>query len=112
MFTLKLLERLEQPVKKAVFVSAPIGEKPILYYKEDKLFSNFDFDWEKIRAGAESFVVFHSDNDPYVSIANGERLAKELGVDLTFIPGAGHINAESGYTQFPPLLDAIVLSGV
>lgn len=105
MFLLKVLERLAEPVKTAVFVSAPVGEKPILYYDEDKRFSNFDFNWETIRQKARHFVVFHSDNDPYVSMRNGERLAQELGVGLIFIPQAGHINAESGFTQFPQILE-------
>lgn len=107
MFLLKVLERLQEPVAAAIFVSAPIGEKPILYYEEDKKFSNFEFDWAKIKPKADKFVVYHSDNDPYVSLANGQRLAEFLGVDLTFIPKAGHINAESGYTEFPPILDVI-----
>jgi uncharacterized protein len=108
MFLLKVLERLMEPVEAAIFVSAPIGVKPIRYYEEDKRFSNFEFDWPAIRNKARSFVVFHSDNDPYVSLANGEQLAKELGVELSFIPNAGHLNAESGYTRLQPLLDKII----
>lgn len=107
MFLLKVLERLEQPVPLAIFVSAPIGVQPILYYDEDKKFSNFDFNWHYIANKARRFVVFHSDNDPYVSMTNGEELAKHLGVDLTFIPNAGHINAESGFTELPQILEAI-----
>lgn len=107
MFLLKVLERLDQPVKTAIFVAAPVGEKPIKFYEEDKKFSQFDFDWDRIRNKAQNFVVFHSDNDPYVSLANGKKLAKELGVELTFIPNAGHLNAESGYTQFQLLLDVL-----
>lgn len=107
MFLLKVLERLKTPVKTAIFVAAPIGIKPIRYYDEDKKFTNFEFDWENIRGKSKRFVVFHSDNDPYVSLANGERLAKELGVELTFIPRAGHINSESGYTKFPEILKVL-----
>ncbi len=108
MFLLKVLERLKQPVKATIFVAAPAGEKPIRFYEEDKKFSNFDFDWSNIRNKSHNFAVFHSDDDPYVSLANGELLAKELGTELTCIPRAGHINAESGYTEFQPLLDKIL----
>jgi len=107
MFLLKVLERLDKPIDTAVFVSAPIGVKPILYYKEDKQFSNFEFDWEKIRRNAKHFVVFHSDNDCYVSLANGNQLARKLGVKLNFIPNAGHIDAENGFTEFPQLFTAL-----
>jgi len=109
MFLLKVLEQLKEPIDTAIFVSAPIGIKPILYYDEDKLFSNFEFNWDKIRGKAKHFIVFHSDNDPYVSIENGIQLAKELGINMTFIPQAGHINAESGFTEFPQIIDVLEL---
>lgn len=107
LFLLRVLERLEKPVKGVLFVAAPIGVKPILYYGSDEKFSGFEFDWEKIKKGALNFVVYHSDNDPYVSLENGEELAKHLGVKLTFIPQAGHINAESGFIKFDPILEDI-----
>ena len=108
MFLLKVLERLAEPVKAAIFVAAPVGEKPILYYEEDKKFSNFDFKWNEIVGKAQKFIVYHSDNDPYVSLANGEKLANELSVGVSLIPNAGHLNAESGFTEFQPLLAQIL----
>lgn len=107
LFLLRVLERLEKPVSAAFLVSASVGVKPILYFDSDEKFSGFEFDWEKIRKGAKQFSVYHSDNDPYVSLGNGEELAKQLGVDLTFIPNAGHINAESGYKKFNQILKDI-----
>ncbi len=104
---LRVLERLKQPISAAFFVSAPVGIKPIKYYESDEKFSGFEFDWEKIRKGAKQFRVYHSNSDPYVSLGNGQELAKQLGVDLTFIPNAGHINAESGYTKFDQILEDI-----
>lgn len=85
----------------------PVGVKPILYFDSDEKFSGFKFNWENIRGGAKNFAVYHSDNDPYVSLGNGKELAKQLGVGLTFIPNAGHLNAESGYTKFDQLLEDI-----
>lgn len=107
LFLLRVLERLEKPVKGAFFVAAPIGVKPILYYESDEKFSGFEFDWEKIKKGALNFAVYHSDNDPYVSLGNGEELASHLGIKLKFIPQAGHINSESGFTKFDPILEDI-----
>ncbi len=109
MFLLKVLEQLKEPVQTAIFVSAPIGIKPIRYYEEDKRFSSFDFDWSNIVNKAQEFVVFHSDDDPYVSLDNGRELARLLGCDLTLMPGAGHINKESGFTEFPQILEKISL---
>ncbi len=107
LFLLRVLERLEKPAHAAFFVAAPIGIKPIKYYESDYAFSGFSFDWNKIKGNARHFSVYHSDNDPYVSLGNGEELAKKLGVKLTFIPNAGHLNAESGYMKFPLLLGDI-----
>jgi hypothetical protein len=108
-FALRLLEILNKPIKLVVFVSPPIGIKPIGNYETDFAFSNgFNFNWEKIKAAANNFIVYHSDNDPNVSFANGQELAKHLAVELTFIPNAGHFNKVAGYTKFDDLLNKIL----
>ncbi len=109
-FTLRLLEKLKHPVKAVFLIGTPIGIKPILNYDRDSSFSGFNFDWPAIKSNAKHFTVYHSDNDPYVSLGNGEHLAKELGVKLTFIPNAGHFNTKAGYTSFPDLLEKIKTS--
>lgn len=107
-FLLRILELLKEPVKAAFFVASSVGVKPLLNYMGDYNFSNgFNFNWEKIRKGAKHFTVYHSDNDPYVSLGNGEELAKQLGVKLTFVPSAGHFNTKSGYTRFEKILTDI-----
>jgi uncharacterized protein len=104
LFLLRVLERLRHPIRAAFFVAAPVGVKPIRFYDSDYKFSGFDFNWPEIKTKAQDFKVYHSDNDPYVSLGNGEELASQLGVSLTFIPKAGHLNAESGYTKLELLL--------
>lgn len=104
LFLLRVLEKLKQPIAGAFFVATSVGVKPIKYFESDEKFCGFKFEWEKIRCAAKYFKVYHSDNDSYISLGNGEKLAKELSVDLTFIPNAGHLNAESGYIKFPQLL--------
>lgn len=106
-FTLRILEKLDHPVKAAIFVGTPVGVRPIFNYDRDNSFSGFEFDWDKIKSNTKKFVVFQSDNDPYVSLGNGEKLAQELGVDLTFIPNAGHFNKNAGYTKFDQLFDEV-----
>lgn len=107
-FSLRVLERLTQPVKAAFLVGTPIGVQPILNYDRDNSFSGFLFDWERIRRNAKDFVVFQSDNDPYVSLANGQELARHLDIELTFVPNAGHFNASAGYTRFELLRDRVI----
>ncbi|MFA4873546.1 MAG: alpha/beta fold hydrolase [Patescibacteria group bacterium] len=104
-FTLRILEQLKHPVKAAILVGTPIGVRPLQNYDRDNSFSGFLFNWPIIKANAKQFVVYQSDNDPYVSLGNGEQLAKELGADLTFIPHAGHFNTKAGYTKFEALRD-------
>ena len=106
-FTLRALEKLQHPLKATFLIGTPIGVRPILNYDRDNIFSGFSFDWTTIKLNSRHFVVFHSNNDPYVSLGNGEQLAKELGVELSFIPNAGHFNAKAGYTKFELLLDMV-----
>lgn len=106
-FTLRILEKLDHPVKAAIFVGTPIGVRPILNYDRDNSFSGFSFDWESIITKAHYFEVFQSDNDPYVSMENGEQLAKNLNVALNFVPNAGHFNTKAGYTKFDLLLEKL-----
>jgi hypothetical protein len=108
-FTLRVLEKLEQAVKAAIFVGTPIGVRPILNYDRDNGFSGFSFDWKVIPTKARHFEVFQSDDDPYVSLGNGEELAKKLNVTLNFVPNAGHFNARAGYTKFDLLLEKLNL---
>ncbi len=107
-FTLRVLEKLQHPVKAAFFVGTPIGVRPIANYERDEAFSGFSFDWHTIKTKAKQFVVFHSDTDPNVGLGNGEELAKQLGVELTFVPNAGHFNTKAGYKEFPLLRDTVI----
>lgn len=38
-----------------------------------------------------------------VTLENGKQLAKNLGVELTFVPNAGHFNKKAGYLEFQEL---------
>ena len=106
-FTLRVLEQLKHSVRAVFLVGTPIGVKPIANYDRDSSFSGFDFNWSTIQANSKHFTVYQSDDDPYVSLGNGEQLAKKLGVELSFIPKAGHFNTPAGYTTFPDLLERV-----
>lgn len=107
-FTLRVLERLSHPVKAAFFVGTPIGVRPIANYDRDDGFSGFTFDWDTVRKKAEHFVVFQSDDDPYVGFDNGKELAKNLSTTLSFVPNAGHFNRKAGYLKFEKLRDRVL----
>jgi len=40
-------------------------------------------------------------------LENGKELVKHLGIELSFVPNAGHFNTKAGYTAFPDLRDKI-----
>ena len=84
-----------------------VGVGWIKNYAPDDAFAGFNFNWAKIKSNAKNFIVYHSDNDPYVSLENGQETAKQLGVELTFIPNAGHFNKAAGYITFENLLNKI-----
>lgn len=107
-FTLRILEKLTHPVKAAFFIGTPIGVQPIKNYDRDNGFSGFSFDWESIKKKAADFVVFQSDDDPYVGLENGKELSKNLGVQLSFVPNAGHFNKRAGYLKFEKLKDKVL----
>ena len=73
----------------------------------NKSFVDKRFDWQKIKQNCKKFYIFHSDNDPYVSLEKAEQLAKNLGVDVILVKNAGHFNEKVGYTKFELLLEKI-----
>ncbi|MFA5023941.1 MAG: alpha/beta fold hydrolase [Patescibacteria group bacterium] len=107
-FALRVLEKLNHSLKAVFLTGTPVGAKPMFNYERDSSFSGFSFDWPTIKTKAKYFAVFQSDNDPFVSLGNGQELAKNLGVELSFIPGAGHFNKKAGYLKFPELLDKLL----
>ena len=108
-FLLKVLEKYKPRIKSSFIVAAPIYIPPIKNYATDKAFlgDDFQFDWKQIRNKCKKFYVFHSDNDPYVSLENGKELSKKLNTELIFIKNAGHFNTSSGFKQFKELLEKI-----
>jgi predicted alpha/beta hydrolase family esterase len=108
LFLLRLLEKLKQPVYASFLVSTAIGIKPYVFYDLNHKFAHgYKFDWIKIRSNSKHFIVYHSDNDPYTCLANGEQISKKLNINLTFIPNSGHFNTKSGYTKFDKLYEDI-----
>ena len=107
-FLLRLLEKIQVKIKTAVFVAPPVGVLPIKYYEADRPFIENSFDWKKIRNSSSNFLVFYSEDDLFICIGNGEKLAKELGVDLIRLKNAGHFNEKAGYTKFDLLLEKLI----
>lgn len=50
-------------------------------------------------------VIVFGDDDPYVPQTELQALAKGLEAEPIIIPNGGHLNTESGYVEFPLLLE-------
>lgn len=107
-YLLHILEVLNEPVAQSVFVSGfteKLGNEE--YDLLNATFVEHDFDWKKIKSNAWKITLFHGSDDPYVPLACAEKLAKSLGAALTVIENGGHLNAGSGYSEFPEILEVL-----
>jgi predicted alpha/beta hydrolase family esterase len=103
-----LSRRRSEPVKASFFVSGFLDDLGNEWFdSRNHEFTHYPFDWSLIRQNVGQTYLLHGDNDPYVPIAQAEKLAKKLGIKPIFIKNGGHLNAESGYTKFPELLKLI-----
>lgn len=99
---LRLLESFEddEHVKKVILVAGFINDFGV---PEIQNFVDKKFDFEKIKTKSEKFIVINSDNDPFIELSEGKKLAELLGADFIIEKNAGHIN-NLHYTR---LLDLI-----
>ena len=58
-----------------------------------------------VKKYCEDIICYYTDNDPYVSFKAEEAFASKIGHQKFVISGGGHLNAESGYIEFPELLE-------
>lgn len=105
---LRLLESFA-PGEKAKAVILVAGFAKDLGIPQIRGFVEKKFDWEKIRQGADHFILINSDNDQFIPLDEGRRMAGMLGKKCEFLVehGAGHINEGAGFTKYPRLLDLI-----
>lgn len=54
---------------------------------------------------ADEVLMVSSDNDPYMSKEGAAALQKDLGVEMKVLESAGHINADSGFGEWPWALE-------
>lgn len=105
-FLLHILEIVKEPVHQSVFISTVMDGIGNTEYDElNKTFVHHDFNWNDINRNKGNATIFHGDNDPYVPMNHAEKLSKSIKTPITIIENGGHLNSESGYTEFPHLLE-------
>lgn len=85
-----------------LFLVAP----PSLTCKIEELKSFFPCEIPK-NLYAKKALLITSTDDPYMSEDEAKELQKTLHVDMKVLHGAGHINASSGYGEWPWILQEI-----
>lgn len=104
-----ILNALEKYSAKAAVLVAPVfGKIENIFEPTMRTFYQHDFDWEKIKSNCPQFVIFHSENDPYLKLDQTEILARELETPVILVPGGGHLNQSAGFTEFPQLLEKLL----
>lgn len=58
-----------------------------------------------VKQYSEEIICFYSKNDPYVKYEVEKEFADTIATKQIIIDDGGHLNAESGYTEFKQLLE-------
>lgn len=77
------------------------------YNKINKDFFISDDKLKTIHNYFKHIHCFYSDNDPYLKYEDLEKFANNSKAVKHFIKDGGHLNAETGYTRFPELIEVI-----
>ncbi|MGE4395836.1 MAG: RBBP9/YdeN family alpha/beta hydrolase [Sulfurimonas sp.] len=56
---------------------------------------------------AKKALLIASTNDPYMTMQEADELQKALDIEMLVLQNAGHINSESGYGEWPWMLEEI-----
>ena len=86
------------PVDRVLLVSPPGPEPPT---PEIARFFAVELSPEPVAAAAGSTEIVCSDNDPYSERGAVDAYARPLRLPYHLIPGAAHINPDSGYGPWP-----------
>ncbi len=60
-----------------------------------------------VKGLAEEIICFYSKNDPYVKYEAEKEFADTIATKQIVIDNGGHLNSESGYTEFKELLEYV-----
>lgn len=104
---LRYLESLTEDKKIGGIVLVAGFPEPIDYEEINSFFVK-PLDYQRVKKVVGKIIAIHSDNDPDVSLKNGDILKEKLGANLIIIPNAGHLNAEFGFTELPVVFRAVL----
>ena len=106
-FVCKFLVENKVRVKRLIFVC---GFNNYLGINEEYDNVNESMYFEKledIKMYCDDIVCYYSDNDPYVKYEVEKEFADTITTKQFIINGGGHLNSETGYTEFKDLIKYI-----
>ena len=103
-FVSKFLTQNKVKVKKLIFVCG-FNNYFGINDEYDEVNGTMYFDnLEEVKQYADEIICFYSDNDPYVKYEVEKEFANTITTEQILMPGAGHINSESGYDTFEDIV--------
>ena len=106
-FVCKYLIEREIKVKKLIFVCGfnnYLGINPEYDAVNEPMFLN---NLKEVKNYCNEIICFYSDNDPYVKFEVEKDFADTISNEHHIIKDGGHINSESGYTEFKDILNVL-----
>ncbi len=106
-FVCKYLINNKIKVKKLIFVCGfnnYLGIDPLFDAVNEPMFIDNLID---IKNYCDNIICFYSDNDPYVKFDVEKSFADLISNEQYVIKNGGHINSESGFTEFEDILNVI-----
>ncbi len=97
-----LCNEVNIPNVKKLFLVAP----PSLNSKIDEIDSFFPVNIPK-NLNADEALLVCSTNDPYMNLDEAKSLQQKLDIDMHVVENAGHINADSGFGEWPWMLEKL-----
>jgi len=86
---------------------APPGPDELRAYAEITAFLPETIDADALRASSATapLRLVCSDDDPYCAVGADTAYGEPLGLDIEVLPGQAHINPDSGYGDWPAMVD-------
>ena len=86
---------------------APPGQDELRAYTEITAFLPERIDADALRASSATapLRLVCSDDDPYCAVGADAAYGEPLGLDTEVLPGQAHINPDSGYGDWPAMVD-------
>ncbi|MBN2016036.1 serine hydrolase family protein [Candidatus Dojkabacteria bacterium] len=103
---LDFIQQSERKIKALVSVSGfalDYGAELNSYFLKERT-----VDFGMVKENLEKAFVLYGDDDPYVPQETLKSLADSLEVKPKVYPKGGHLNTDTGYIEFPDLLEIII----